>query len=69
MGYDAIVYEWAGIRWFSRPACEKVLSLDSVWLRSQVERSRSIPDSKNEPLCSVFGNLERSGSVFCLVAE
>jgi hypothetical protein len=39
----------------------------SVWLRSQIELSRSIPDSRN--LCSVFGNLERNDSVFCLVAE
>jgi hypothetical protein len=40
------------------------LILGSVWLRSQVERSRSIPYLGTEPLCSVFGNLERSGSVF-----
>jgi hypothetical protein len=44
--------------------------LGSVWLRSQVEQSGSIPDSGTEPLRPVFGKLERSRSGFlfgCIV--
>jgi hypothetical protein len=43
--------------------------LGSVWFQSQVGRSGSIPDSGTEPLRPVFGKLEPSRSVFCLVAE